>query len=194
MWIIVVSRWTAYRCSCLPEAALHAEHVSAMVALRWRSRAGWGRSEATPGWRSRAVSKASDTESCFLLGHESKHILFAWHATAAGSPGFRLARLSPHASVCGAAAEGGPRWLPQVIDDLRAAAAANPGMRLQLVGHSMGAGCAAILAMMCARPPQTRIFMFWPTILASRLCFDRCDVLWTMQKIQCYSHAMNISI
>lgn len=99
-------------------------------------------------------------------------------------PRSRLARLSPCASVCGAADEGGPWWLSQVIDDLRAAAAANPGMRLQLVGHSMGAGCAAILAMMCAQP-QTRTFncgawpvqpafpVCWPTISATKFRFPR---------------------
>lgn len=36
----------------------------------------------------------------------------------------------------------------QVMDEVRAALAANPGYRLQLVGHSMGAGTAAILTMM----------------------------------------------
>eukprot|EP00208_Stichococcus_sp_RCC1054_P008688 CAMPEP_0206152198 /NCGR_PEP_ID=MMETSP1473-20131121/39206_1 /ASSEMBLY_ACC=CAM_ASM_001109 /TAXON_ID=1461547 /ORGANISM="Stichococcus sp, Strain RCC1054" /LENGTH=723 /DNA_ID=CAMNT_0053549757 /DNA_START=675 /DNA_END=2843 /DNA_ORIENTATION=+ len=42
----------------------------------------------------------------------------------------------------------------QVMDDLRAAMAANPDMRLQLVGHSMGAGCAAILTMMLREMPE----------------------------------------
>lgn len=36
----------------------------------------------------------------------------------------------------------------QVLEKLRVHMAANPGMRLQLVGHSMGGGCAAILTMM----------------------------------------------
>lgn len=38
----------------------------------------------------------------------------------------------------------------QVMDEVRAAMAEHPGYRLLLVGHSMGAGTAAILTMMCA--------------------------------------------
>lgn len=38
--------------------------------------------------------------------------------------------------------------ISQVMDELRAALLTNPGFRLQLVGHSMGAGTAAILTMM----------------------------------------------
>ena len=37
----------------------------------------------------------------------------------------------------------------QVMDEVRAAMADHPGYRLLLVGHSMGAGTAAILTMMC---------------------------------------------
>lgn len=42
----------------------------------------------------------------------------------------------------------------QVLDDLRKHMALNPGMRLQLVGHSMGGGCAAILTMMLRELPE----------------------------------------
>jgi alpha-beta hydrolase superfamily lysophospholipase len=45
------------------------------------------------------------------------------------------------------ARQGELLWV-QVLDDLRKHMALNPGMRLQLVGHSMGGGCAAILTMM----------------------------------------------
>jgi pimeloyl-ACP methyl ester carboxylesterase len=38
----------------------------------------------------------------------------------------------------------------QVMDEVRAAMADHPGYRLLVVGHSMGAGTAAILTMMCA--------------------------------------------
>ncbi len=110
-------------------------------------------------------------------------------------PRSRLARLSPCASVCGAADEGGPWWLPQVIDDLRAAAAANPGMRLQLVGHSMGAGCAAILAMMCAQP-QTRISSVLAHNFSTKFRFPRFDVVWKTLKIQWHAqyHFVNVTL
>ena len=45
------------------------------------------------------------------------------------------------------------------MDEVRAAMADHPGYRLLLVGHSMGAGTAAILTMMCATF-ETRIFTF----------------------------------
>ena len=61
----------------------------------------------------------------------------------------------------------------QVVDDLREALAANPKMRLQLVGHSMGGGTAAILTMMCApfaaltAPEQVpRCFDLWCLFMA----------------------------
>lgn len=47
------------------------------------------------------------------------------------------------------AADANKHFIAQVMDEVRAALAANPGYRLQLVGHSMGAGTAAILTMMC---------------------------------------------
>lgn len=45
----------------------------------------------------------------------------------------------------------------QVMDEVRAAMAAHPGYRLLLVGHSMGAGTAAILTMMCATLQRTLV-------------------------------------
>ena len=42
----------------------------------------------------------------------------------------------------------------QVVAALREARAAEPGYGLTLVGHSMGAGTAAMLTMMCVLYPQ----------------------------------------
>jgi pimeloyl-ACP methyl ester carboxylesterase len=45
----------------------------------------------------------------------------------------------------------------------------HPGYRLLLVGHSMGAGTAAILTMMCAAAPNAALDESLPTLVAASL-------------------------
>jgi len=43
------------------------------------------------------------------------------------------------------------RWiLQETVEPLKAALAEHPTFRLRIVGHSLGAGAAALLTMMCA--------------------------------------------
>ena len=47
------------------------------------------------------------------------------------------------------------RWiLQETVEPLKAALAESPGFRLRIVGHSLGAGAAALLTMMCAGPSR----------------------------------------